>query len=647
MDRVTKLIVVVWTVGLLVVDLAIGRAWSGMPVAAAVVFAAFALLNLWDPRTVGVVLAFACVYPAVIRLTLETYAPQFDVLWMAALLGAILPGALRSRWHIAHPWRSALVYSALAVAIGTSIVAFREIDFNVGLLDPPPSAVLSGLPRYFAEWVVTVGLTLLLGLLWFDWLCGPSVVDFDAVIIWPIGASMIVMAGMAQYQMFGDIAFLNETAYAAVERAAGTMYDANVCGTLAAMAVAVPMHVATRASGWRRAVMLGVVLLFIMAVWATGSRTAFAATIVIVLTGALSAWRARTHDAARRPVMAIVALAVGVAAFVALVSTVGSNSIGPLGRLWDMVPSLSGVSVGRFIAEMWNRNGYGTASTHLIEQFPLSGIGVGAFHIFGAQASPVAGAPPDNAQNWWRHQIVELGLLGAAGWLVFSARFAWLVLAPGRTLPSPAGPARGILLAFGLISLVGMPTQQATAAVVFWTAAAWYSRSVHQGSHDPAVTAQVWLAMALGLMVFSVSTTQTALHDLRVPVRARHMGWPYSYGFYEPEPDGAGGYVRWTARRATALVDARGPVMTISVQAPHPDIDSHPVDVVVWSEGRKIINRRLETPDATSATVTLPPGLKTTLVDVKVSRIVRPRDFGFADDREVGVLMKWDFSEAP
>ena len=109
MDRVTKLIVVIWTVGLLVVDLAIGRAWAGMPVSAAMVFTAFALLNLWDGRTVGVVLAFACIYPAVVRLTLETYAPQFDVLWMSALLGAILPDAVRSRWHLAHPWRSALV----------------------------------------------------------------------------------------------------------------------------------------------------------------------------------------------------------------------------------------------------------------------------------------------------------------------------------------------------------------------------------------------------------------------------------------------------------------------------------------------------------------------------------------------------------
>ena len=210
------------------------------------------MLTAFDRRAIALVLVFAYVFPAVIRLTLGSYAVQFSLLWLAPLLGAVVPDGLRSRWHIPARFRAGLVCAALTIAVATTIVALRETDFNLALLGPMPDAVLSGLPRFFAEWVVHVGLVLVLGILWFDWLIGARDLDFHASILAPLGVSLSIMALVAIYQMFVNLSFLNETVYAAVGRAGGTLYDANVCGTIAAMGIGATVYFAERWPGWRR-----------------------------------------------------------------------------------------------------------------------------------------------------------------------------------------------------------------------------------------------------------------------------------------------------------------------------------------------------------------------------------------------------------
>ena len=214
MERATKLLVIGWACAALAADVWLSRAWSGMPLATTLLFATAAGLTAFDRRGIALVLVFAYIYPAVIRLTLDSYAVQFSLLWLAPLLGAVVPDGLRSRWHIPARFRAALICAALTIAVATTIIALRETDFNLALLGPMPDAVLSGLPRYFAEWVVHVGLVLVLGILWFDWLIGARNLDFHASILAPLGVSLSIMALVAVYQMFVNMSFMNETIYA-------------------------------------------------------------------------------------------------------------------------------------------------------------------------------------------------------------------------------------------------------------------------------------------------------------------------------------------------------------------------------------------------------------------------------------------------
>lgn len=642
MERATKLAIVLSATGLLAFDLAISGAWGGMTVAGALIFAGAALLTALHRRAIGLVLVFAFTFPAAIKLTLDTYAVQFSILWMAALLGAIAPDAYRTPWHLPRRWRGPLALAALSVAVATPIVVLREFDFNPALLAPMHEAILSGLPAFFAEWVVLVGLTLLLGVLWFDWLLGAKDLDLERAVVLPLAAGAVVMAAVTVYQLFVDINFLNETVYAAVRRATGTLYDANVCGVVAAAGIGGALAWVDRARDWRGAALpLTMLGLFAIAVWASGSRTAFGAALIVL---AVHGWaRQRTSplssvSTAPRTLVVVAVLAV-VLAVVAM--STGDAAIGPLRRLahlGDRSGTVRGV-----VAELWNRNGYGAAASNLIARYPVAGIGVGSFHMFGPQLSPIGALPPDNAQNWLRHQLVEMGVLGALGWFLFTASFAWFTLSSGSRRSSSSAPVAGIVVAVGTISLLGMPTQEISASVAFLTAAAWLARLSEVEPDDGALGRGTWAAILAVTIAFGAATWHSARTDLRVPVRARAFGWPYSYGFYHPEPDPTGGEMRWTASRATALVDITGPTLRIGARVPHADIASNPVRLKVWCEGRVVIDTRLTSNEPVAATVAAPTGLKQVLLDVEVGRTVRPSDFGGTDSRELGVLMKWVF----
>src|SRR5207245_4366051 len=83
----------------------------------------------------------------------------------------------------------------------------------------------------------------------------------------------------------------------------------------------------------------------------------------------------------------------------------------------------------------------------------------------------------DNAQNWFRHQFVEFGIVGSVGWVGWTLMFAYLIVAGrsfDRSKNSTTGIVRCLPVMFTLVSLVSMPTMSAPAAITFSVFAAWY-----------------------------------------------------------------------------------------------------------------------------------------------------------------------------
>ena len=658
MDRASKLVVFGWCCAALTAIVYFSRApWPALPALTLGSFAAMALAMAIDRRAIGALLIFAYVFPIVIRtVTGLNYSP-FSAAWTAGLLGAMAPNILRTGWHVPPRWRSSLVCWALVVVAGTLIVILREFDFTAALVFSTGVANSSagGWPSFVVTWSLHTSLVLLSGLLWFDWLCGRSRDDFMVGVAIPLAASAALMAAVALYQMFVDVTVLNPTVYGTMQRASGTVMDANLCGTIAGLWVGGSIIlIAPRQAPSRVPLLIVCVVVMWLAVWASGSRTGFATAAIVSAFSASVLWRRRRRKAAALGLAA----AVGVALIISLYSL--GNVVGPLKRITDILPSMNRASVRAFAGELWNRNGYGAIGGAIIRDHPWFGVGVGGFHVMQSDFARRHGLPvlaPDNSQNWYRQQLAEVGLIGSIPWIIWAALFGSFVLRSRAEEKPIAQVARGMVVACAAISLVGVPTQEVPASLTFWTAAFWYLSIADLSAGNSPAPRWVRLSLVAALVVFAAGTAWSAATSLRVPHRAQRGGWTYSYGFYKPGEKRFGAGPGWTASRAVAVFPAASEWVALTLTNDYRRVPGAPflttagvgptraAAVRVWCNGSLILDRRLDTTAPASLYLHV-PDQKWIMLESRVNRTIPLRELGIDDDRAVGVLIDWSFLEA-
>jgi hypothetical protein len=663
MERASKLFVIVSTGSALAIEATlVARGWPGLRLICAVTFLAACTAGAFADRlAVAAVLACAFIFPAAVLVLHGGYSADFTVLWMIALLGAMAPRAVHSIWAAPVRWRAALVMWALTIAVAWPIVALREVDWLPSLIYEPGlgSSAFGWSPFSAVIWILQTAAGLMLGILWFDWLFAALGSDSERLrrfVLAPILAGATVAAAVGTYQLFGDLLFLNATLFGAMGRASGTLLDGNVFGIVEALAsggVLACWLANERLRWWLAMPLLGLAWL---GIWASGSRTALVAAVVPVVFAGWHLIRPSSSGAPRPPRLAVAIVASIVVAAVVAAATMDLPAIGPVRRLRESLPAASLSSVEAFLHEMWSRNGYGSAAALMIREHPLVGVGVGAYHVIVPDYSRSIGfdyvLPPDNAQNWFRHQLAEFGLIGSAGWI------AWVVLFGLFFLRAPVSPLRrataGILKAtlagVVLISLVGMPTQDVTVAIAFWALAFWL---VQVAGYDQAtadrrsIGRRTWAVMAVVVALFAAGTVYAGRHDLRPPQRALAFGWPYSYGFANTEPGADGLAYRWAAKQAVAVVPATGPWLRLRVSVNHRDLNRRPVHAKVWCDGALVLDVMLRNSVPVTRSVRVPPGPPRVLIETLVDRVVHPRDFGIPDDRDLGLFVHWDFGDRP
>jgi len=329
-----------------------------------------------------------------------------------------------------------------------------------------------------------------------------------------------------------------------------------------------------------------------------------------------------------------------VVAVVSVAAATKPQTVGPLGRVWATLPEPSLESVRAFATEMWNRNGYGVTSTTLIREVPWFGIGVGTYHTIAGDYLP-GGLPPDNAQNWVRHQLVEFGVLGALGWLVWFVLFAVFVLRSRRTDSQTAWITRGVLIGFGLISMLGMPGQDVIVVITFWAIAFWYATAVGtERSVIAPLPRWAWAGVAIATIVAAVGTTELALTRLRVPVRGLSASWPYSYGLTAPRTEGAEAGYRQASGHAVAVVDA--PYRWLSISVRLAQTTDQAVDVRVWTNGETLLKGQLSSAAPLTALVELPDRQPRLLFEAAARPVDSARPF-FTRAMDPRFLVKWEF----
>jgi hypothetical protein len=391
----------------------------------------------------------------------------------------------------------------------------------------------------------------------------------------------------------------------------------------------------------------------VLGVWASGSRTALLAAAIGLMSVAWLTWRGvragRDRGALlsrRNLVVGATVLGVVMASLLFMARTPGMS---PYERARHLIPGLES-TVGESLWLLWDRMGYGAAAVLMIEEHPWVGVGVGSYHTLAHDFAVEAGGyqvPPDNAQNWFRHQLAELGLLGSLPWIAWTALFVPLLLR--RAPPEPDGATlvllRGSIVAFGAVSLVGMPGQSPAIIITFWTFVFWFlqagSATPPQVPPDSRPMPRLgWVLVLLLVAGHAGATYVLARGDLRPAHRAARFGWFYRYGLYDLErpPDGAP--FRWTMRKAVAVIPVEGRTLDLEAWVDHPDADVTPVDVRIRAGDDVVARQRVRRGDRVTASVDVPSGQYFVILSTEVDRAWRPSDHGGSDTREPGLAIR-------
>jgi hypothetical protein len=583
--------------------------------------------------------------PAILGLLSGREGPVLDLVWMAGLAGSLVRSLPWSTWSFPATWRVLLGGWALTLSLAWPVLVAREIGFDVRVLYDTGAinswALLSA-PQVVA-WTVYVVLTQLLGILWLDFIMvrfieAPDRLPRAAHGLW-IGVT--IASTIAIYQGAVDLGFMNTVQWASLRRASGTLLDSNAYGVAAA--IAGPAGFAMIRSFVRPGPpVLGIAVLTVnlLGVWMSGSRTAFLCGTAGTLALAAGLWRSGRAGMPASVRTVVLASAAAVAIVVSV-----SGAIGPLRRFIDM-------PTGDAVSRLWSRGGYGTIALHMMRDYPLTGVGVGSYHIIAPdywRAMANNKLQFDNAQNWWRHQAAELGLLGGWPVLIWSALIGWRVLW-GRSGPDEfvaSTTSRGVLIGIGAASLLGVPTQNPIVLLWFFFLVGWLTASARE---RPAVerpaSRPIQLASAattVAAVAYAGAHLVLAFGPLEVADRAIRSNRAYVVGTYLPEPLPGSGEFRWTRDDAHFITMARTRWLVVRLWVSHPDIAKQPVRITMSTPCGAAFEETVRTSDPISVGIELPEAQRALDARLRVSRTWRPSDHGANDTRKLGAGIALDF----
>ncbi len=617
----------------LLVVLAFGAGWHGGARAAAF----FAFIAPLAPALLAQVAGFS--------------DPVHHTVWLAGLAGAALHATNRFTWDLPGGWRVLLGGWALTLALAWPVLVAREVGFDPrGVFDTGTvnSWAFLAAPQVVG-WILHVVLVQLVGLLWLEWLMRRTAVPSpsppltrEGHALW-IGATAGSM--VAIYQGIVDAGFLTTAQWASLGRVTGLMLDANGYGVVAALAGPFAV-VAIAALRLRHGALLAAAALGVnwAGLWMSGSRTALACGAIAAAALAIGLLRGRNA-----PVAVFIGLACALAAAAAMIALL-STATGP----WQRLQELAGRSAPQTAQALWDRGGYGDIATRMIRTYPLAGVGVGTYHWLAPDYWRLTAndrLPFDNAQNWWRHQVAELGVLGSLPLLAWGVVLAWTLLRPGgaRDRAAEGVTLRGLLLGLAVISLVGMPTENPVVLIWFFYLVA---RLVATLDRERVLTIgwqpgpAAWLAVATLAIAYAAGQAMLARGPLHVVQRALDADRDYISGVYAPEELPGGVAFRWTRQDARFMLVTRTPWMLVRGWLAHPDLAEHPVDVRLATPCEVVWERTIDSPERFTVAIRLPPGQGRVTLSTHVSRTWNPSHWGSDDRRVLGAALIVSFIES-
>jgi hypothetical protein len=676
-ERASKRIVVLSVCAAIVVHVVVDPAdpWPVRILTLAMATVGFAGGRRWPTIMPAVMMILLTLGPVLLTVALGVAALNvFYTALLTGLLASLLPRLPFDRWALPSTWRLLLGIWGLTLALGWPVMIVREAGLRLGTLRDAGALDTSALltTPQVESFILYVAIMQLVALLWFDWLYSESPnrvcriavpgVELDPRSPIPdpclhpihglwVGATLASL--VAIYQGTVNIAFLSGGIWPELRRAAGTLLDANGYGAVAAFAgliafISIP-HLGWRHSRGAQAAALAVNW---AGAWMSGSRTAFVCGALGTVPLVYEMLRARSRvDGDTREASSLLA---GVAVVVLLLIA-AAGTIGPLRRIVSPATADAGLT------DLWARGGYGTVATRMIREYPLTGVGIGSFNWMAAdywREMANQRLPVDNAQNWWRHQVAELGVVGSLPVVLWSFLIAWLVLTrrPPPQNRIEASTLRGLLIAFGVTSLVGMPVQNPIVLLIFFYLVARFENLTNPRIPNPPtsnakppiadrgfrIPSAAWFGGVLIVFIYAGGHLALARGSLKPLARAERWNRDYIIGTYPGERLPQGSF-RWTRKRATFALVAPSQYLVIRFHALHPDIGTHPVKVRITTECQTLVDEFLTDESVDERAIEIPAGQGRVVFNTEVSRTWRPSDFGKPDARELGLAVEADF----
>ena len=605
--------------------------------------------------------------------------PVAQSVWLAAVIGALLPSISLTRWNLPAAWRVLLGGWALTLSLAWPIVVAREIGFDLRAFGD--TATINSWAGMSASevsgWIMYVVLVQLSGLLWLDAIMPRlrawSERGLPAVVhgLW-IGAT--VSSLVALYQGTVDLEFLSSPAWASLGRATGLMLDANAYGVVAGLAA--PLAAVAACSLQPRVRWYGAAAFVINwgGVWMSGSRTALLCALAGTVAFAISEVRRRRI----RRVMWASAAGVLVALFAALTLTVTlSRTTSPFERTEEF----TGRSPWQVAEALVARGRYGEIAARMLWEYPMTGVGVGTYHWLAPDYQRTTFNQElafDNAQNWWRHQLAELGLLGALPVLAWSIVIVWLTMRGARRARVyHVATVRGLVMGLGIVSLVGMPTQDPVVLMIFFLMVAMLAtatlddaspggarpdgvdvdgaRSDGVGSDGVATPtwpfrgrslSGAWMVVGGLAVAYAGSHVALARGSLDVAERAARANRDYVVGLYQEEAHPDGGDFQWTRGEAHLGLVKRAPYLSLRAWIQHPDASDRSVTLRISSPCQVLFEGALVDPTPVDIILRLPMTEARIELDVEVSRTWSPASVGSPDTRQLGAALDIDFVDS-
>lgn len=609
--------------------LSIGHSWIPYLIVGVVVASAIGGWT-WRRGTQAIILALGHVWPLLSFVLFNGVEVLSWTVWVAALVTLALATSPLRRWSVPAPWQIPIAAWAVLLALGWPIVVARELDFSFGAYFETGTlnGVWGGSPRDTAALVTGATAAVLSSLMVMDWLWaryGARSDDrFYREVAAPLTIGTVIAIGVGIYQGTVDLTLWNAAPWPGLGRATGTLFDSNAFGALAALWAA-PVAGAALLAQRPLLRLAGLTLLIAsaLAVWTSGSRTALLGLMLSLGGITLGLTRAgRLSKAVSAVAVLTIVLSVGVGW---LAGGPGSG----LRRVWQTVPAASIEGLSRFASSMWTRDGYGSASVAAVRNHPLTGVGPGAFPVFAPGYWLVETGqmiPPDNAQNWWRHQFTELGLIAGLVPVLCSGLVLASVWRAGRRRDRPTtAVAAGAVTAAGVMSILSSPVANpmvllTMAIVIFWlTKGVWHSAET-AGRDAPRTRRLAAITLVCALPVaWTGATLWTAVTELRPPYRAIEIGWIYAYGFGEATVLDNGAERRWAAQRAVAVIPARRARLILTLR-PGPSADGLAVHLRVSTRDQVVLEQDVKPGDIASSTITVAPGQRWVMVQIESSQ---------------------------